>query len=47
MDDRGWYAVTLARIVKERSQHQADLCAAPQVCDLVAELQDVPRQPSV
>jgi hypothetical protein len=46
MDDRGWYAVTLARIVKERSQYQADSCAAPQVCDLVAELPDLPRQPS-
>jgi hypothetical protein len=40
MDDRGWYAVTLARVVKKRAQHQADLCAGSQVSDLVAEFQD-------
>jgi L-histidine Nalpha-methyltransferase len=47
MDDRGWYAVTLARISKERNQYQADLCAGSQVSDLVAELPDVPHQLSV
>jgi hypothetical protein len=35
MDDRGWYAVTLARISKKRNQYQADLCAGSQVSDLV------------
>ena len=47
MDDRGWYAVTLARVVKERSQYQADLCAGSPVPDLAAEFPDVPHQPSV
>jgi hypothetical protein len=47
MDGRGWYTVTLARISKKRNQYQADLCAGSQVSDLVAELLDVPHQPSV
>lgn len=47
MDDRGWYAVTLARIAKEQKQHQADSYAAPQVCDLVSELPNVTHQPSI
>jgi hypothetical protein len=47
MDDRGWYAVTLARIGKERSQYQADLYAGSQASDLLAELPVVPQQPSV
>ena len=40
MDDRGWYAVTLARIGKKRTQHQAHSCAGSQVSDLVAEFRD-------
>lgn len=47
MDDRGWYAVTLARISKKGNQDQADFCAGSQVPNLVAELQDVAHQPSV
>jgi L-histidine N-alpha-methyltransferase len=27
MDDRGWYAVTLARMTRKRNQYQTDLCA--------------------
>ena len=40
MDDRGWYAVTLARVRKERSQYQSDFCAGPQVSESAAELAD-------
>jgi dimethylhistidine N-methyltransferase len=47
MDDRGWYAVTLARISEKRRQHKDDLGSGCQVSDLVAELPDVPQLPSV
>jgi L-histidine Nalpha-methyltransferase len=47
MDRRGWYAVTLARVDKERSPYQADLCACSQVSNLVAEFPDDQYQPSV
>ena len=40
MDDRRWYAVTLARVGKEPNEYQADVCAGSQVSDLVAELPD-------
>ena len=46
MDNRGWYAVTLARINKRQNQYQAKLCAGSRVFNLVAELPDVPHQPS-
>ncbi len=38
MDERGWYAVTLARINKGCTQHQADFCTGSRVSNLVAEL---------
>jgi uncharacterized SAM-dependent methyltransferase len=47
LDNRAWYAVTLARISKKRHQHQTDLCDGSQVPDLATEFSDVPHQPSV
>lgn len=47
MDERGWYAVTLARVSKERNQIQADSCAGSELPDLIAELSDAPHQPFV
>jgi dimethylhistidine N-methyltransferase len=38
MDPREWYAVTLARVGKERNQYQADLCADSRVYDLAQSL---------
>lgn len=46
MDDRAWYAVTLARIGKKPGHHASDLRAGARVPDLIAELPDVPQQPA-
>jgi hypothetical protein len=41
MDDRAWYAVTLARISKKRNEYQSNLCAGAKVSSSVAEVPDV------
>ncbi len=46
-DDRGWYAVTLARVRKARSPYQADSCVGSQLSGLAQEAPNVPHQPSI